>query len=445
MSSTVEFVAPELVDRINAAIDRRADEIVQFAGDLIRQPSVNPDLEANDDAERPAQEWLRDQLAAMNLFDQIDYWEEASNRPNSVAVKTGSGGGRSLIWSSHIDVVPVTPEQAEQWEGAGPFSGEVRDGWLWGRGASDMKGAIAAYTKAVQILHEEGVTLAGDVRLSQAVGEEAGRRDIGCNTVLDRGHRADMAIFPEPSNFRIYPTVKGELYFRLIVPGKSTHICNRHLVAQPLPHGVERPGVSAIDNMLKYQLAILELERQWNLWRSNEHVPAGGMFININTMQAGTSLTSVPDSADATGSLLFNPDLTGEEVIREIRETIDRVTDGDYWLREHRPMLDLPLDAESAAPWIKEPVNLSHDHPVIGAIRSASQAAIGIDPEVTISPFVCDANFWFPLGQDCLIWGIGDPSWGIHGTNEKIPVADLIAGTKAFAAATMAWCGVASS
>jgi acetylornithine deacetylase len=190
-------------------------------------------------------------------------------------------------------------------------------------------------------------------------------------------------------------------------------------------------------------LAILELEKQWNLWRTNEHVPPGGMFININTMLAGTSLTSVPDSAEATGSLLFNPDLTGEDVMTEIRATIDRVTESDYWLREHRPVLDLPLDSESAAPWIKEPVNLSHDHPVIETIQAASKQAIGTMPDVTISPFVCDANFWFPLGQDCLIWGIGDPSWGIHGTNERLPVADLINGTKAFAAATMAWCGIA--
>ena len=438
-------VGPEVVERVSAAIERRADEIVRFASALIQQPSINPDLEPNDAAERPAQEWLRDKFTEFGSFDEIDFWEVAPNRPNVVAVRKGEGGGRSLIWSAHTDVVPVTPEQAEQWEGAGPFSGEVRDGWLWGRGASDMKGAIAAYTMAVQIMHDEGVGLKGDVRLAQSVGEEAGRRDIGCNTVLERGHRAEMAIFPEPSNFAIYPTVKGELYFRLTVPGKSTHICNRHLVAQPLPHGVERPGVSAIDNMLKYQLAILELEKQWNLWRSNEHVPAGGMFININTMQAGSSLTSVPDSADATGSLLFNPDLTGEEVMAEIRATIDRVTEGDYWLREHPPLLDLPLDASSDAPWIKEPVNLAHDHPVIATIIAASEATLRRTPPVTISPFVCDANFWYPLGQNCLIWGIGDPSWGIHGTNERIPVADLVSGAKAFAAATMGWCGVASS
>ena len=438
-------VVPDvLLQRVLDAVDRRADEIVTFAGDLIRQPSINPDLEPNREAERPAQEWLRDRFQASGSYDTVDLWEAAEGRPNVVAVRKGAGGGRSLIWSAHTDVVPVTPEQAEQWEGAGPFSGEVRDGWLWGRGASDMKGAIAAYAMAAQILADEGITLAGDLILSQACGEEAGRRDIGCNTVLERGYRADMAIFPEPSNFAIYPTVKGELYFRLVVPGKSTHICNRQLVAQPLPHGVERPGVSAIDNMLKYQLATLELERQWNLWRTSEHVPAGGMYININTMQAGSSITSIPDSADATGSLLFNPELTGEEVMAEIRATYDRVTAGDYWLRDNPPTLDLPLDADSAAPWLKEPVNLPHDHPVVATLQEVAERVLGTRPPVTISPFVCDANFWFPLGQDCLIWGVGDPSWGIHGTNERIPVADLIAGTKAFAAATMAWCGVAS-
>jgi acetylornithine deacetylase/succinyl-diaminopimelate desuccinylase family protein len=423
-------------------VDERRDEIIAFASEFVQKPSVNPDLEPNEEAERPAQEWMRDQLEASEAFDEIDYYELAANRPNVVATRKGVGGGRSLIWCGHTDVVPVTPEQAEQWEGAGPFSGEVRDGKLWGRGASDMKGPIAAYVMATKILHDAGVKLKGDLKLAQVVGEEAGRRDIGCNTVLERGHRADFAIFPEISNFAIYPTIKGELYFKLTVPGKSTHICNRHLVAQPLPYGEERPGVSAIDNMLKYQLAILELEKQWNLWRSNPYVPPGGMFININTMQAGTSLTSVPDSAEATGSLLFNPDLTGDEVMAEIRATIDRVTEGDYWLREHPPVLDLPLDSASAAPWIKEPVNLPHDHDGVIAIQNAMEQVTGERPKPTISPFVCDANFWFPEGQPCLVFGIGDPSWGCHGTNEFLPVDDLIKATKVFAAVTMEWCGV---
>jgi acetylornithine deacetylase len=438
----VETRTTASLERVLAAIDERADEIVAFAAELIRQPSVNPDLEPNDLAERPAQDWLHDQLTASGAFDTVDRWQIAPNRPNVVAVRNGVGGGRSLTWAAHTDVVPVTPEQAAQWRGAGPFSGEVSDGKLWGRGASDMKGAIAAYTMAARVLHDEGVRLRGDLLLAQACGEESGRRDIGCNTILARGYRSDLAIFPEPSNFHIYPTAKGEIYFRLTVPGKSTHICNRHLVVQALPHGVERPGVSAIDNMLKYQLAILELERQWLLWRTNPHVAPGGMFININTMQAGTSLTSIPDSCDATGSLLFYPDLSAGEVMDEIRATIDRVTESDAWLREHPPLLDLPLDSASDAPWVKEPVNMPFDHPGVLTIADVLHRVSGREPLVETSPFVCDANFWFPLGQPSLIFGVGDPSWGIHGTNEFLPVADLIEATRLFAAVTMAWCGV---
>jgi hypothetical protein len=90
-------IAPEVLARVLAAIDQRADEIVQFAATLIQQPSVNPDLEPNEQAERPAQEWLRDRFAGFGSFDAVDFWEVEPNRPNLVAVRTGAGGGRSLI------------------------------------------------------------------------------------------------------------------------------------------------------------------------------------------------------------------------------------------------------------------------------------------------------------------------------------------------------------
>ncbi len=82
------------------------------------------------------------------------------------------------------------------------------------------------------------------------------------------------------------------------------------------------------------------------------------------------------------------------------------------------------------------------DHPGVSAISAAMERVAGRTPMRETSPFVCDANFWFPNGQPCLVFGLGDPSWGIHGTDEYLPVADLLKATKVFAAVTMAWCGV---
>jgi acetylornithine deacetylase/succinyl-diaminopimelate desuccinylase-like protein len=134
----------ETLRRVVSPIDDRADDIVRFASAFRRRPSVNPDLEPNAEAERPAQPWLRDQVLWAVSFDHVDMWESAAGRPNLVATRTGTGGGRSPTWAGRTDLVPVTSEQAERWRGEGAFSGEVRDGRLWGRGASDTKGAIAA-------------------------------------------------------------------------------------------------------------------------------------------------------------------------------------------------------------------------------------------------------------------------------------------------------------
>ncbi len=432
----------DVLARVMAFVDDRADEIVHLAAELIRQPSVNPDLEPNAEAERPAQTWLREQLLTDGTFNTVETWEEVPDRPNTVAVRPGAGDGRSLCWASHIDVVPVTAEQAASWSGAGPFSGEVRDGKLWGRGASDMKSAIAASVMAARVLHQAGIRLAGDLSLAIVSGEESGQRRTGCDAVLERGHRADLAIFPEPSNFAIYPSIKGEAYFTLTVPGRSTHIANRQLVTQALPHGVERPGVSAVDNMLKYQIALLELERRWLLWRTSPRAASGGMFISVNSLHAGpidapVPPTAVPDRCVATGSLLFYPDVPAAEVLAEVRAVVDRVTDEDPWLREHPPTLEIP----SGHP-MKEPVDLPWDHPGVLAIQEATRSVTGQPATVASSPFVCDANYWSERGQPSLIFGVGDPSWGIHGVDEQIPVADLITATKLFAATSIAWCGV---
>src|SRR4051812_41666784 len=88
--TTVDTLPRTILNRVLNAIDARADEIVEFAAELIRQPSVNPDLEPNELAERPAQIWLSEQLQQSGAFDIVDRWEVAQGRPNVVAVQKGS-------------------------------------------------------------------------------------------------------------------------------------------------------------------------------------------------------------------------------------------------------------------------------------------------------------------------------------------------------------------
>lgn len=422
-------------------IDDRADEIVGLASQFVRQRSINPELESNEEAERPAQEWLRDQLVTRGVFDSIDVFAVQPNRPNVVATRKGTGGGRSLTWLAHSDVVPVNAEMAAAWDGD-PFSGEIRDGKIWGRGAADMKGPSIAQAMATVILHDAGVRLKGTVTTAHTIGEESGRYLWGCNAILDRGYGADLAIITEMSDSTIYHAAKGEIYFRLTVPGKSTHICNRQLVTLPLPYGVDRPGVSAIDNMLKYQLALLDLERQWATWRSDPHVEPGGMFISVNSIHAGSYNASVPDSnipdsCVATGSMLFYPHLKASEVIEDVRAAIERVTAGDYWLREHPPVLDIPFGHPH-----KEAINMPVDHPGVEAIAVAMERVTGRRAPLGVAPYVCDANYWFGAGQPSLVFGCGAFNPGVHGANEYYEVEHLIQSTKAFAAITMEWCGV---
>ena len=167
------------------------------------------------------------------------------------------------------------------------------------------------------------------------------------------------------------------------------------------------------------------------------------MFISLNSIHAGSTAAAVPDSnvpdvCVATGSMLFYPDLSAAEVIAEVRATIDRVTAGDPWLRDHPPVLDIPFGHPH-----KEAINMPADHDGVGAISEAMRAVTGQTPELGVAPFVCDANYWFAADQPSLVFGCGEISGGVHGANEHIAVADIVKATKVFAAVSMEGCGVA--
>jgi len=433
-----ESLKDKAKQRVVGLIEERRDDIISFLGEYIRHKSVNPVLQITPEGEEECQRWLAAQLEKFGFADKIDIWEVERGRPNVVALLKGSGGGRSLLLNGHSDVVPVTEDQLRDWDGPGPWSGEVFDGKVWGRGASDMKGGNIAFIMAAKMLHDAGIQLKGDLILSLVIGEESGQHEIGCDTVLERGYNASFAVVAELTGLRLYPVLKGEIYFRIGVRGKATHICNRNKCAtQPLSYGEEPMGISAIDKMWKIQRAILDLESQWTVYRQHPLIPPGGQFISINTIRGGSSLTSIPDFCEVTGSLLFNPGHTSKEIIEELRTVINSVVETDYWLKANPPEVEIPFMG-----LLKEPVEVPLNHEGCKALSDSYLEVMGRDIDVRVSPFVCDANFLFPKGQVVVVFGPGDLYMGVHGANEYVPVDQVINACKVFATMIVNWCGV---
>ncbi|MEE9610259.1 MAG: M20/M25/M40 family metallo-hydrolase, partial [Desulfatiglandales bacterium] len=167
-------------------IDERKDTIIEFLQKLVSFPSVTGD-------EWEIQNFIADKLHDIAL--KVDMWEPDheelkkhpayvpvdqgyEKRPNVVGLYKGTGDGKSLLFNGHVDVIPAGP--SDSWD-YGPFSSEIHDRRLYGRGSSDMKSGLAAMTMALDCLLEAGIRLKGDIILEYVMDEElSGNGTLAC-------------------------------------------------------------------------------------------------------------------------------------------------------------------------------------------------------------------------------------------------------------------------
>ena len=212
MKSTVE-------ERVTEWIDQQRGAILDFLRQLVAIPSVTG-------SELEVQTFISRKLEGMGLH--VDRWEpdieelskhpaylppekDYRNRPNVVGVYKGRGGGRSLLFNGHVDVIPSGPE--DTWIHP-PFGAKVEGTRVYGRGASDMKSGLAAMTMALDAVLHLGVRLKGDVILEYTMDEEAtGNGTLACVT---RGYKADAGICCETSSLHVQPACIGRIWFEVI-------------------------------------------------------------------------------------------------------------------------------------------------------------------------------------------------------------------------------------
>ncbi len=415
------------------AVERRVLEaldvegLVEFLCELIAIPSLSGE-------ETAAQERVAAEMERCGLA--VDLWEldfedlrrhpaysseaERERGLGLVGVLGGDGGGgRSLIWNGHVDVVPAGDEVNWSYP---PWQGTVARDRVHGRGAADMKGGLCCALYAARALRDAGVRLRGRLMVESVIGEEDG--GVGTLATVLRGYRADGAVVLEPTELVVAPAQAGALNFRVTVPGQAAHGCLRE------------EGVSAIEKFFPLYQALLDLERERN---RGEHDPLYARYdrpysICVGTVQAGNWASTVPERLTFEGryGVAVGEDLAAAR--RRLEQALDCAARADPWLRHHPPQVEW---------WGGQfvPASIPVGHPLVEAVSAAYRQATHCDALVAGMTYGADLRLLVLEGQTpAVLFGPGDVRQA-HRPDEFVPLADLVAAARTLALLALRWCG----
>ncbi|MFN8186087.1 MAG: ArgE/DapE family deacylase [Gaiellales bacterium] len=408
-----------LAAEVGAAVAGRREWLVELVRELVACRSENPKLLTDPDrqeegraGEAQCQTAIAAHLAALGM--EVDRFEALPGRDDVVGTLRGDGFGQSLILNGHVDVVPAGDPALWPHD---PWAGEVVDGRIWGRGACDMKGGLAAGIGALRALEDVGVRLAGDVVFQAVVDEETG--GPGTRRAVER-HPADAAIVLEPTARAIMPCEGGLEWLHVTVRGVSGHSAVRY---RSVHAGGQGTAVNAIEKATKLLAAVQELEREWGNRKVHPLLPPGITTINPGRIEGGgLALSNMADTCTLGLSLKYLPDERGEDVKRELEEYLAAVAAADPWLRDHPPELEWGVAGVSFPP-----SELPLDHPLAVAVADAFRSVAG-EPQWRGFEAVSDLAWLAEAGVPGLIYGPGDAAQA-HTSAEYLDVDELVEAT----------------
>lgn len=336
--------------------------------------------------------------------------------------RAGRTGGRRLVLSGHTDVVPAG--DLGTWT-ADPWGGEVRDGQLYGRGANDMKGGVAAILGAVRALAATGqlANLAGELVVALVPSEEDGGQ--GTLAAIRAGATGDMAIIPEPSMLDIVIAHAGAITFRLAVPGRAAHASKR------------REGVSALDNLGRL-IRALEADEAWrNGEETDPLMTALGLPYPtiIGTVRGGEWASTVMDLVVAEGRYGVRLGQTPEDAFADLQYAIAAACEADDFLREHPARVEL-----TGARFGSSRVAADSELPV--ALARTAKLVTGRKPALLGVPYGADMRLFIGIGETpCVMFGPGDVRLA-HGADERVPLDEVEACARVLAAFVVEQLGI---
>lgn len=371
----------------------RTDAVVEEAARLIA-------IEGHQD--HPAEERAVADYVARRLRDcgaEVVTQPVTGDRVNVIARVRGDRPGPTLMLNAHLDTVPP-------YGMAGAFTPRVADGRLWGRGAADMKGALAAMIMVVERLAAPGVTCSGELMLTAVAGEENG--SPGMRALVDSGVRADFAVVGEPTGLRVGRAHKGAMWVQVSFRGVATH------------GSVPDQGVNAVYHAARFVTAV-ERELVPALGR-RRHPLLGPATVNVGVVAGGDRPPMVPASCVVQLDRRWLPSETHDGVLSELGSIVERMRHAD-------PRVDATVEEMAGtAGFVHAPLDCPADNPYLAML-----CQLTADPEPVGLQFWTDGALLAAAGTPAVVCGPGDIAQA-HSLHEWVAVDQLRDATEVYCA-----------
>lgn len=391
--------------KIIASVDAQKDDLLKFFQSLVRCQSFTKH-------EQEVASLLISGLKERGMTD-VEIIEREPGRPNVVAYYRGKEDGPNFTFNGHLDVLP--PQDATEWA-HDPFSADIEDGKLYGRGTVDMKSGTFSSFFAGLILTQLQVPIRGKVTFTGVCDELICGKDgilyLLKSGVIKKEHPDDMGLNCEPTNLcEINMATKGVYRVDVEVIGKGAFNARPYL------------GISAIDKAAKFIVAIQDLHKKISHDPAYVHPLLAPRSVQVAMIHGGEASNLVPDRVKMTVTRRMHPGETEKQCYQDYMDIIEKLHKED------------PEFKAVIHPWegFRPPVEVPMDTPIVDAIKKAQKLVLGTEPALTGSEGGTDASHVVAqTGIPMPVYGPGDHR--LLGTAEEhVKIDDFISAIKIYA------------
>jgi len=410
--STVESLAPEILDFTSRLVacpstlgkEAAVLELMENELSLLGFDPVQVEISPEDLADHPG-------------FAPVPW--DYEGRHNLIATRPAdAAGGKSALFNGHLDV--VSPEPLSRWE-RDPFDPVEKDGWLYGRGAGDMKAGVAAMTYALHAVNQAGMGLRAPVTIEAVIEEEcSGNGALACRNA---GFDAEAVLIPEPFGPTILTSQVGVAWFKVLLSGVPVHVLET------------QSGVNAIEKCHSLFLALRRLEEELN---RTVHPAFIGLKhpinLNIGVIKGGDWPSTVPAEAEFHCRIGFFPGVSFENIRRQVTECIEKAAAENEWLALNPPRLDF-------YGFRSEGYSVDANQEAFRTLSDCQMALSGRPAKEFVSTATTDLRAFvhFGNGQATCFGPIAE---NIHADNERVDISSVIHTAKAYALFLARWCSI---